>query len=173
MHFFALLGVWGLRTSQYLVWPPFASCSATHLLRIEFIRLSIVACGMLVHSSSMAVRSCWRRLMVEKWTFNARATDLVDIPAVSMPIARSLNACGICGILLWDKTAHFRVAFYCGQSKAHLCTNHDVRSASWCGTPVRWDGLSQQSRSAHYHTFRQICEQCLREMVQLCIWNEF
>ena len=57
--FFALLGVWGLRTSQYLVWPPFASCSATHLLRIEFIRLSIVACGMLVHSSSMAVRSCW------------------------------------------------------------------------------------------------------------------
>ncbi len=33
--------------------------SATHLLRIEMIRLLIVACGMLVHSSSMAVRSCW------------------------------------------------------------------------------------------------------------------
>ncbi len=32
---------------------------ATHLLRIELIRLLIVACGMLVHSSSMAVRSCW------------------------------------------------------------------------------------------------------------------
>ncbi len=30
-----------------------------HLLRIELIRLLIVACGMLVHSSSMAVRSCW------------------------------------------------------------------------------------------------------------------
>ncbi len=29
-----------------------------HLLRIELIRLLIVACGMLVHSS-MAVRSCW------------------------------------------------------------------------------------------------------------------
>ena len=41
--------------SQYLVWPPFAS----HLLHIELIRLLIVACGMLVHSSSMAVRSCW------------------------------------------------------------------------------------------------------------------
>ncbi len=29
---------------------------------------------------------------------------------------------------LWhcDKTAHFRVAFYCGQSKAHLCNNHAV-----------------------------------------------
>ena len=49
----------GLKTSQYLVWPPFASRSATHLLRIELIRLLIVACGMLVHSSSMAVRSCW------------------------------------------------------------------------------------------------------------------
>ncbi len=30
-----------------------------HLLRIELIRLLIVACGMLVLSSSMAVRSCW------------------------------------------------------------------------------------------------------------------
>ncbi len=46
----------GPKTSQYLVWPPFASRSATHLLRIELIRLLIVACGMLVHSSSMAVQ---------------------------------------------------------------------------------------------------------------------
>ncbi len=44
----------GLKTSQYLVWPPFASRSATHLLHIELIRLLIVVCGMLVHSSSMA-----------------------------------------------------------------------------------------------------------------------
>ncbi len=49
----------GPETSQYLVWPPFASCGSTHLLRIELIRLLIVACGMLVHSSSMAVRSYW------------------------------------------------------------------------------------------------------------------
>ena len=48
-----------LSFSQYLVWPPFASRSATHLLRIELIRLLIVACGMLVNSSSMAVRNCW------------------------------------------------------------------------------------------------------------------
>ena len=34
-------------------------------------------------------------------------------------------------------------------------TNHGVWWASWCGTPVRCDGLSQQSRSAHYHTFRR------------------
>ncbi len=54
------------------------------------------------------------------------ATALVDIPAVSMPIARSLKTSDICGIVLCDKAAHFRAAFYCGQSKAHLCNNHAV-----------------------------------------------
>ncbi len=58
--------------------------------------------------------------------FNSWATALVDIPAVSMSIARSLKTCNICGIVLCDKTAHFRVAFYCGQPKAHLCNNHAV-----------------------------------------------
>ncbi len=38
----------------------------------------------------------------------------------------------------YSKTAHFRVAFYCGQPKAHLCNNHAVYSASWYATPVRW-----------------------------------
>ncbi len=57
---------------------------------------------------------------------NKWATALVDIPAVSMPIARSLNTCNICGIVLCDKIADFRVAFYCGQPKAHLCNNHAV-----------------------------------------------
>ncbi len=33
--------------------------SIYHVLRIELIRLFMVACGMLVQSSSMAVRSCW------------------------------------------------------------------------------------------------------------------
>ncbi len=73
-----------------------------------------------------SLKHLWRRLMVEKWTFNSRATALVDIPAVSMPIARSLKTCDICGIVLCDKTAHIRVAFYCGQPKAHLCNNHAV-----------------------------------------------
>ena len=49
--------------------------------------------------------------MVEKLTFNYLVTALVDIPAVSMPNARSL------------KTAHFRVAFYCPQHKMHLCND--------------------------------------------------
>ncbi len=35
-------GPGGPKTSQYLVWPPFASCSATRLLHIELIRLLIV-----------------------------------------------------------------------------------------------------------------------------------
>ncbi len=62
--------------------------------------------------------------MVEKLTFNSRATALVDIPAVSMSIARSLKTCYICGIVLCDKTAHFRVTFYCGQPKAHMPNQH-------------------------------------------------
>ncbi len=46
MYSFTVLvgGLGGPKTSQYLVWPPFASRSATHLLRIELIRLLIVEC---------------------------------------------------------------------------------------------------------------------------------
>ncbi len=73
-----------------------------------------------------SLKRLWRRLMVEQWTFNSWETALVDIPAVSMPIARSLKTCDICGIVLCDKTAHFRVAFYYDQPKAHLCNNHTV-----------------------------------------------
>ncbi len=71
-----------------------------------------------------SLKRLWRRLMVEKLTFKLQ--HLFDIPAVSMPIACSLKTCDICGIVLCDKTAHFRVAFYCGQPKAHLCNNHAV-----------------------------------------------
>ncbi len=64
-----------------------------------------------------------RRLM---FTGNSSGSAQLFIPAVSMPIARSLKTCDICGIVLCDKTAHFRVAFYCVQPKAHLCNNHAV-----------------------------------------------
>ena len=77
----------------------------------------------------------WMRLMVEKLTLNYLVTAVVDIPAVSMPIARSLKTWDICGIVLCNKTAHFRVAFYCPQHKVHLCNDH---AASWYATPVRW-----------------------------------
>ncbi len=93
-----------------------------------------------------SLKRLWRWLMVEKWTFNSQATALVDIPAVSMPIARFLKTCDICGIVQCDKTAHFRVTFYCGQPKVHLCNNQiksnhfycHITSATWYATPVRW-----------------------------------
>ncbi len=59
-----------------------------------------------------SLKRLWRWIMVEKWTFNSRATALVDIPAVSRPIACSLKTSVIFGIVLCDKTTHFRVAFY-------------------------------------------------------------
>ena len=64
--------------------------------------------------------------MVEKWTWNYLATALVDISAVSMLIARSLKTWDICGIVLCDKTAHLKVAFYCPQHTVHLCNDHAV-----------------------------------------------
>ncbi len=71
-----------------------------------------------------SLKRLWRWLMVETWTFNSRATALVDIPAVNMPITRSLKTCNICGIVLCDKTTHFSVVFYCGQLLLlrHTCT---------------------------------------------------
>ena len=41
--------------------------------------------------------------MVEKLTLNSLATVLVDIPAISMPIARAFKTSDICGIALSDK----------------------------------------------------------------------
>ncbi len=86
-----------------------------------------------------SLKRLWRWLMVEKWTFNSRATVLVDIPAVSMPIARSLKICDICGIVMYDKTAHFRVDFYCG-SLRHTCAII-MLSNQHLDMPDLWGGL--------------------------------
>jgi hypothetical protein len=67
--------------------------------------------------------------MIEKLTFNSLALDLVDIPAVSMPIEHSrqnLPSVALC----CDKTAHFRVSIYCPKDKVHLCNDHALISAS-------------------------------------------
>ena len=64
--------------------------------------------------------------MVEKLTLNTLATALVDIPAVRMPIAYSLKTWDICGIVLCDKIAHFKVAFSSSEHKVHLCNDHAV-----------------------------------------------
>jgi hypothetical protein len=73
-----------------------------------------------------SLKLCWRQFMVEELTLNSLATSLVDISAFSMPIARSLKPWDLCGILLCDKTAHFRVAFYCPQHKVQLCNDHAI-----------------------------------------------
>jgi hypothetical protein len=64
--------------------------------------------------------------MVDKLTFNSLATALVDIPAFSIPIAHYLKAGELCGIVLCDKTAHFRMAIYCPQHKVHHSNDHAV-----------------------------------------------
>ncbi len=84
------------------------------------------------------LKRLWRWLMVEKWLLNSWATALVDIPAVSMPIARSLKICNICGIVLCDKTEHFRVAFYCGQPK-YTCAII-ILSNQYLDMPHLWGG---------------------------------
>ncbi len=72
--------------------------------------------------SETPLETAYGREMNIQFTGNS---STVDIPAVSMPIARSLKTCNICGIELCDKT-HYSVAFYCVQPKAHLCNNHAV-----------------------------------------------
>ncbi len=57
---------------------------------------------------------------------NPELQTATNLSGQMVPIARSLKTCDIYGIVLCDKTAHFRVAFYCGQPKAHLCNNHAV-----------------------------------------------
>lgn len=42
----------------------------------------------------------------------------------SMPIVLFLKTRNICGIVLCNKTAHCRAAFYCDRLKKHLCNNH-------------------------------------------------
>jgi hypothetical protein len=94
----------------------------------------------------------------------------VDIPAVSMPIALSLKTWDICGIVLCDKTAHLRVAFYCPQHKVHLCNDHVMVNFFICHT-CQVDGLSLERRNAHYQGCKLICAQNLREISILCIWK--
>ena len=53
------LGVWIRKPVSIWCDHPFAAGGATHFLRIELIRLLILACRMSSHSSSMAVQSYW------------------------------------------------------------------------------------------------------------------
>jgi hypothetical protein len=62
--------------------------------------------------------------MVENLRLNSLATALVDIPAVSMPIACSLNF--RTSVALCLTKLHILVAFYCPQHKVPLCNDHPV-----------------------------------------------
>ncbi len=72
-----------------------------------------------------SLKCLWRRLMVEKLTFNSRATALVDILAVSMPIARSLKLATFV-VLCCVIKLHILEWPFIVQPKAHLCNNHAV-----------------------------------------------
>ncbi len=63
-----------------------------------------------------SLKCLWRRLMVEKCKFNSWATVLVDIPAVSMPIAHSLKNFVCCVTKLHILECPFIVA-----SLRHTC----------------------------------------------------
>ncbi len=104
-----------------------------------------------------------RRLIVEKLTFNSRATALVDIPAVSMPITRSLKIVTsvtlCCVIKLHILEWPFIVA-----SLRHNCAIIMLSNQHLDITPVRWmDYLAKEKCS-----LTQICEQYLREICLLC-----
>ena len=60
----------------------------------------------------------------------------MDIPAVSMPIASSLNLRHLWHYVV--RKLYMLVAFYCPQHKVHLCNDHAVNSASSYASTVRW-----------------------------------
>ncbi len=67
-----------------------------------------------------------RTAIEEEWTNIPQATinNLINSMQRRCVALREANGCH--GPPLYSKTAHFRVAFYCGQPKAHLCNNHAV-----------------------------------------------
>ena len=65
--------------------------------------------------------------MVEKFIFNSLPTLLLDIPAVSMPIATlPQNLRHLWPLCCVTKRPHFRMAFYCPQHKVHLRNDRAV-----------------------------------------------
>ncbi len=76
--------------------------------------------------SEMPLETAYGREMNIQFTVNSSGGHSCSQHA-NCPLPQN---CDICGIVLCDKTAHFRVAFYCGQPKEHLSNNHAVLSAS-------------------------------------------
>lgn len=78
------------------------------------------------------------------------------IPAVSMSIPHSLRTCNICGIVLWDKTAHFRVVTVA--SLRHTCAIIMLSDQNLDMMSIEVDEWSQWRRSTHQHGFTHICK---------------
>lgn len=72
-----------------------------------------------------------------KMNISYQTTALENIAVVNMLIAHTCKSCDICGNLLLDKTAHFRMAFYCVQTKAPLYTYQALRSEFVCAERFR------------------------------------
>ncbi len=109
-----------------------------------------------------SLKRLWRPIMVEKWTFNSRATALVDIPAVSMLIAHSLKTyvALCCVIKLHILEWPFIVA-----SLRHTCAII-MLSNQHLDMPHLWGGWIISAKEKCSLT--QICEQYLREIGLLC-----
>ncbi len=67
-----------------------------------------------------------RTAIEEEWTNIPQATINNLINSMRRRCVALREANGFRTPPQYSKTAHFRVAFYCGQPKAHLCNNHAV-----------------------------------------------
>jgi hypothetical protein len=121
------------------VWPPFASCSAIHLLCIVD---QGVDCGMLSHSS-MAVRSCW--ILVRTGTFSFQ-DPCEMLPCIIMlkhkvMVADECHANGPQDLMVslhWNCHRLIREAHTSPVAieAEHLPTKVDYTSQVW--TPTHW-----------------------------------
>ncbi len=74
----------------------------------------------------------WRRVGLGLCKVGVVGSRSNSAPWILCSAVRTISKCGPDTAKLHnsqqlcDKTAHFRVAFYCGQPKAHLCNNHAV-----------------------------------------------
>ena len=109
------------------------------------IMVSVRAVGVRCNAHFYTISRLWRRFQQFGATVNRpharrpRVTTpvqdryMTDILALSMPMARS---CDICGISTSDKSWHFGVAFYCPQNKECLYNGHALLITPVHATPV-------------------------------------
>ncbi len=70
-----------------------------------------------LHVLPNSLKRLWRRLMVEKWTFNSQPTALVDIPAVSMLPQNFATSVALCYVI----KLHILECLFIEASLRHTC----------------------------------------------------